>query len=122
MKIISKLPHQKHYTSLGRKGDWYIYQDNDCPKVKIYSSIPSPFNQSVCILFSVQNKKSDEAKFAYSLILKVFPISQENQAELQATLVRDHYKSEFSYFLGKVTIRKWFSFFHNGFVTDYYYF
>lgn len=122
MKILSRLPERQYYLFLGQKKSWYVYQDIDCPIVKIHSRVKDPFNAEVCILFSVQNTNTDNSKYPYALILKVFPISKDNQDEQKATLVREKYKSKFSFHLGKTKVSKWFAFtLKNSFILDYYY-
>ena len=123
MKIISKLPEKDKYLFLHQKNGWYIYQDIDCSIVRLHSRIEDPFNKDVCMLFSVQNGNADSSKYPYALIIKIFPLSEENKGVPKAALARDHYKSKFSFRLGEGKVDKWFSFKSDkpNFVLDYFF-
>lgn len=123
MKIISKLPERDKYSFLYQKKGWYIYQDIDCSIVRLYSRIKDPFDKDVCMLFSVQNGNADSSKYPCALIIKIFPLSEENKDIEKATLVRDCYKSKFSFRLGKGKVDKWYSFKSDkpNFVLDYFF-
>ena len=94
MKIISKLPDHRHFPYCGKKGKWYIWQEKTTGRVKIYSTIPNPFESEMCILISLQNKKSDESIYPYGLIFKCFPLDSQNRNTPRMQLKRDVFKSE----------------------------
>ena len=98
MKIISRLPNRKCFIPEKITEDWWIFKDSDC-QLKIYSKVPDPFLEEVCILFSIQNKKSDQTLYPYNLILKVFPLDETNIDEKREILCREKYKSQFPHIL-----------------------
>lgn len=103
MKIITRLPNRKCFTP-EKITEWYIFKDVDC-SLKVYSKIPDPFaDNEVCVLFSVQNKKSDQTLYPYNLILKVFLVDDSNINEKRETLCREKYKSQFPHILGATSL------------------
>lgn len=102
MKIISKLPNRKCFAP-EKMNEWFVFKDIDCT-LKIYSRIPDPFSEEVCILFSIQNKKSDATLYPYNLILKVFPVDEVNTNEKKESLCRKKCKTQFPYILGQTSM------------------
>lgn len=111
MKIITKLPNRKCFVP-DKITEWYIFKDVDCG-VKIYSKTPDPFSQEMCVLFSIQNKKSDNTLYPYALILKAFPVDDTNVNEKRENLCREKYKSQFPHILGATYLSFHFPVFSN---------
>lgn len=102
MKVITKLPNRKCFVP-EKISEWFVFKDIDCG-VKIYSRIPDPFSQEMCVLFSIQNKKSDNTLYPYALILKAFPLDETNSNEKHEALCREKYKAQFPHILGATSL------------------
>lgn len=103
MKVITSLPNRNCFVPENITSDWWIFKDVDC-SVKLYSKIPDPFAEEGCILFSLQNKKSDNTLYPYNLILKFFPLDESNKNEKREILCREKYKAQFPHILGQTSL------------------
>lgn len=94
MKVIARLPEARYFKYIKQTDDWYIFEDECTPLVRIYSPTKD-IKGKWCVMLSLQFQKSDNNKYPYLMILKLFPVDQQNANEQPVDIVRNIFKSKF---------------------------
>lgn len=94
MKVIARLPEARYFKYIKQTDDWYIFEDEYTPLVRIYSPTKD-IKGKWCVMLSLQFQKSDNNKYPYLMILKLFPVDQQNANEQPVDIVRNIFKSKF---------------------------